>query len=87
MVSPDMFDAHWNAFCDADHGDYPEGFIDDCEARGLAELVPVTPDALDEAFAAERGIVPGGSMWALTAAGREAFAKAQTTSQGSSDGE
>jgi hypothetical protein len=71
------FDVHWNAFCDADHGDYPEGFIETAEANGLAELVPVTNEALDEAFASERGIERGGSMWQLTKAGHEAFNRAR----------
>lgn len=71
------FDVYWNAFCDADHGDYPENFIEICEEDGLVELVPVTRDALDEAFAFDRGIRPGGSMWVLTKAGHDLFNAAQ----------
>lgn len=43
------------------------------EAAGYIELVPVDDDALDSAFAAERGIEPGGMMWQLTDAGRAAL--------------
>lgn len=47
------------------------------EAAGYIELVPVDDDALDSAFAAERGIEPGGMMWQLTDAARAAIAKAE----------
>lgn len=65
---------HWAAFCDGDRADIPLSFEDDMEAAGLIELVPVTPDALEDAFAAERGIEAGGMMWQLTEAGARALA-------------
>ena len=61
----------WSAFCDADS--LPEGFEQRMEAAGLIELVSVDEDALDDPFAAERGIVPGGMMWVATRAGRVAL--------------
>ena len=61
----------WSAFCDADY--LPEEFEERMEEAGLIELVPVDDDALDDAFAAERGIVPGGMMWVATKAGRAAL--------------
>ncbi len=63
--------AYWAEFCDADP--VPAEFIDDMDAAGLAECVPVDDEALESAFAAERGIEPGGMMWVLTAAGRAAL--------------
>lgn len=66
--------AHWMSFCDADafagSADFPERM----EASGLIELVEVDDDALDDPFAAERGIERGGLMWQLTDAGRRALA-------------
>ncbi len=64
---------YWSAFCDADPVDSPE-VPDEMEAAGLIELVPVDEDALEDPFAAERGILPGGQMWQLTDAGHEAMA-------------
>ncbi len=61
---------HWNDFCDADPFPESDTFADRAEEFGLIELVPVTKDALESSFAAERGIEPGGMMWVLTAAGR-----------------
>ncbi len=63
---------NWDAAGDADpipfpgDGDYPERL----EAQGYAELVAVDEGALNDAFAWERGIEPGGSMWQLTEAGK-----------------
>lgn len=48
------------------------------EKAGYAELVPVTPEALDDPFAAERGIEPGGVMWELTVTGRKAVSSNET---------
>lgn len=72
--------SNWDHFCDADYSDlrtddpnYPEAL----EAAGYAELVPVDADALDSAFAWERGIIPGGSMWQFTPLGLEVRALLQ----------
>ncbi|QAZ46801.1 hypothetical protein [Mesorhizobium sp. Pch-S] len=61
---------HWHSFCDADPFEGGDTFAERMEARGLIELVAVTQDALEDGFATERGIMPGGSMWQLTEAGR-----------------
>jgi hypothetical protein len=66
---------NWNAFCDCDHFDGRETFTDRMEAAGLIELAPVDDEALEDAFAQERGIVRGGYMWRLSTAGRAAMAK------------
>lgn len=65
--------SHWNIFCDADPFEDSDTFSERMEAAGLIELVPVTKDALDESFAAERGIEPGGMMWVLTPDGHAAM--------------
>jgi len=65
--------ALWDAFCDADLDLVPPEFPEDMEKAGLVEFVPVTDEALDDPFAWERGIVPGGMMWQLTPTGREAL--------------
>ena len=64
---------NWGTFCDADYFDGVEDFSERMEYAGLIELVPVTDEALDEAFAYERGIERGGMMWQLTPAGRSAL--------------
>lgn len=62
--------ANWDAFSDADPLPHPREDFPEClERQGYAELVPVDDDALDEAFAWERGIEAGGLMWQLTASG------------------
>lgn len=72
---------NWDAFCDCDWQDMtcePDGYAERMEAAGYAELVPVDADALDDPFAAERGICPGGMMWRLTPLGeavRDALAR------------
>lgn len=68
---------HWHMFTDADPFEGSDTFPDRMEAAGYCRLVSVTKEALQEAFAAERGIEPGGMMWELTPAGHEAFAGAQ----------
>ncbi len=67
----DRFAAMWDDFCDADWRlvTDPTSFLEQCEAAGLAECVPVDEEALDDVFASERGIEPGGMMWRLTPAG------------------
>lgn len=60
---------HWDEFCDAEplsHGREFDAFLNDMEAAGFAQLVPVDQDALEDAFAYERGIEAGGMMWELT---------------------
>lgn len=71
----DELRAFWGAFCDADA--YPDGFPERMEAAGLIHLRPVDDDDLEEAFAWERGIVPGGWVWSLTEAGRALLAGEQ----------
>jgi hypothetical protein len=71
-----MLRQNFASFCDADTFPGVETFADAMEAAGFIELVPVTKAALEDAFAAERGIEPGGMMWQLTEAGRAALAKA-----------
>lgn len=60
---------HWGAFCDADPFDGADTFTERMEARGFIQLRPVRKADLEQSFAAERGIEPGGSLWELTKAG------------------
>ncbi len=64
------FTEYWDAICDADPlpCDYDE-YVERMEVGGFAELVPVDDEALESAFAWERGIEPGGMMWQLTPLG------------------
>lgn len=71
----DDFRAHWLDFCDADYFDGIADFPERMEEAGLIRLVPVTREALDEAFAADRGLYPGGMMWEPTPAGFAALAE------------
>lgn len=64
---------HYASFCAADPFPGSDVFADRMEAAGFIELVPVAKDALEDAFAAERGIEKGGMMYRLTDAGRAAF--------------
>lgn len=64
---------HWASFCDADPFPGSYTFADRMEAAGFIELVPVTKEALEDAFATERGIEKGGMMYRLTDAGRAAL--------------
>lgn len=73
LTSAQELAAHWHDFCDADAFDGADTFPERMEAAGLIELVAVTNEALEDAFAAERGIEPGGMMWQLTPAGRLAL--------------
>jgi sulfur relay (sulfurtransferase) DsrC/TusE family protein len=70
------------AFCDGDAFSGRDTFADKMEAEGLIELVDVDDDALDDAFAAERGIEKGGMMWRLTAYGRAVYDKYKATPTG-----
>jgi hypothetical protein len=61
--------AHWNAACDADWFEGCHDFMERMEAAGFCDLFPVEPEHLDDPFAAERGIEPGGMIWVLTEKG------------------
>lgn len=63
--------AHWHSFCDADAFPGSDTFTERMELAGLVECVPVTEEALESAFAAQRGVEPGGMMWVLTEAGKK----------------
>jgi len=65
--------AFWWDACDG--GPTPDGFTDRMSTAGLIDLRPVNSDDLDDAFADEHGIVPGGEVWDLTEAGRRALEK------------
>jgi len=73
LTAADDLRKNWDKFCDADHFDGSDTFIERMEAEGLIELVSVTADALADPFAAERGIERGSYMWQLTNAGRAAL--------------
>ena len=70
---------YWSAICDCDWHEVPEAIRDTYEdtliSQGLAVWDAVDDDDLDNAFAEEIGIVPGGSVLRLTPAGRAAFAR------------
>lgn len=61
---------HWNNFCDCDPFEGSDTFAERMENAGYIEFVPVTSEALQSAFSAERGIEPGGMMYQLTQAGQ-----------------
>lgn len=68
---------YWSAICDCDWHEVPEAIRDTYEdaliSQGLAVWGAVDDDDLDNPFADEIGIVPGGSVLRLTPAGRAAF--------------
>lgn len=79
----EALDLFWDAFCDCDWHlipadvfgtgvDYEAGL----EAAGLIEARDVTDEDLEDAFADERGIEPGGTVWHLTADGRDVLRQA-----------
>ena len=71
-LAPDVeLRAFWDAFCDCDPT--PDDFADRMEAAGFIYMRAVDDDDLDDAFAAERGVEPGGTVWDLTPAGRLAL--------------
>lgn len=72
MTPAQKLPACWHDFCDADP--VPPEFAEDMEAAGYTRLRSVTKQDLQESFAAERGIYPGGSVWELTKAGHTALA-------------
>lgn len=69
---------YWSAICDCDWHQVPEAIMETYEdiliSEGLAKWGAVDADDLDNPFAEEIGIVPGGSVLRLTPAGRAAFA-------------
>lgn len=67
--------ARWHDFCDCDYFENCDTFAERMEAAGLIKLVSVTREALEDGFAEERGIYPGGMMWELTADGHRAMEK------------
>lgn len=71
---------YWSAYCDADWHLIDDDACEDggslpdtWEAAKLIKLDAVNNYDLDDSFASERGIVPGGSVWRLTTAGRAAL--------------
>ncbi len=73
MTAAQKLRAYWHDRCDADP--VPDEFDDEMEAAGYISARAVTDDDLDESFAYERGIFPGGMVWELTSAGRAALAE------------
>lgn len=72
-LSPEVeLRAYWSAFCDCDPT--PDDFRDRMEAAGLIYLDAANEDDLDNPFASELGIEPGGSVWRLTDRGSQAYA-------------
>lgn len=67
------FRKNWGAFCDCDPFDGADTFADRMEAAGFIEIDSVTAEDLEYSFASELGIVEGGSIWRITAAGRTAI--------------
>ena len=63
---------NWDRFCDCDP--LPEGvdrdlYVQRMEDEGLLDWRSVDDDDLEDAFAEERGIVPGGMVYSLTPLG------------------
>lgn len=67
---------NWGRFCDCDAFDGSADFAERMEAAGFVHLRRVTRDDLEQSFAAELGIVKGGSVWDLTKKGRSALSSA-----------
>ena len=71
-LAPDVeLRAYWADFCDC--APAPDDFQYRMEVAGLIYLDAVDEDDLDNPFASELGIVPGGSVWRLTPEGRAAY--------------
>ena len=67
---------YWSAFCSADAIPVAlETFTTELEAAGLIEWRKVKKSDLESGFASELGIEKGGSLWALTEAGRAMIAE------------
>jgi hypothetical protein len=60
---------NWDDFCDAERLQLPPDYPDDLVKAGFVILDAVDDDDLDEAFAWDRGIEPGGSVYRLTPLG------------------
>ena len=73
MTTAQKLRAYWHDRCDLDP--VPDGYDDEMETAGFISMRAVTDDDLDESFAYERGIFPGGTVWELTDAGRAALAE------------
>lgn len=71
----DEFRRDYHRFCDADP--VSPDFSERMETAGYIELRSVTDDDLEDAFAYERGIERGGSLWDLTDLGRTALAEGE----------
>lgn len=76
----------WDLLTDADPlpCDY-DAYLERMEQDGFMECVPVDDEALDDPFAYERGIEPGGMMYRLTPLGLEVRRILMTT-EGSDHG-
>lgn len=61
---------HWIDFCHCDRFDGIDTFAERMEAAGLIYLDEVEADDLDDPFASELGIEPGGKVWRLTDEGQ-----------------
>jgi hypothetical protein len=62
----------WDAFCQCDWHDMScevEGFAERLEEAGFVMLDAVDADDLEQPFADDLGIVPGGSVWRFTPLG------------------
>ncbi len=65
---------HYNTWCDCDPFEGADTFQERMEARGYIKMRRATRADLEDPFAYERGIEPGGNVWDLTAKGRKALA-------------
>lgn len=84
LTPEEAFRRYWADFCECDcdridNDACGEGvdLTDVWEEAGLIFLRSVDEDDLDDVFAAERGIEPGGNVWDLTDAGRAALKKSE----------
>lgn len=78
--------AHWDDFCDCDCFPTYDGFVERMEVAGLVEWRRVDDDDLEQSFADEKGIEPGGMIYDLTAKGLAVYLdrSANSASQGPS---
>ncbi|WP_294138298.1 hypothetical protein [Sphingomonas sp.] len=81
----DDLTSNWDAFCDGDRGDvrsddpqYPWAL----EEAGFVSWDSVEADDLDDPFAWERGIEPGGTIYRLTPLGLSVRASLHDTVRG-----
>jgi len=75
LFMKDEFADRWDDVVEAEYRlvNDAQAFYEECEKAGLAEFTPVDDEALDDAFAYERGIEAGGMMWALTREGQQLY--------------